>query len=326
VATDPDQTAPASQAGDSAPAADAPAGRASARATEAAAAAEAAEQAAAAEAAAEAAAGQAAPPTEPPGLREQIGAVIAAARRLVGAHVELAKSELGAILGEVGRVAALGGLAVAAAFLVALLLPIGMALFLGDLIFGSIGWGVLLGTLLLIDVAIVAGILAVGVPGNRVGVAFLVALAIGLAIAVDLGFHLTNRLWTAVGDSVPGVDASFRPLAVAVLSLAAIGGLIGLIGGFRSAGGSAGGGLVLGAFAGIVLGVVTALTVGLRVGAALGALTTLIAWPVLMGLDVARTGVDGDALKARFYPSQTIETTKETIEWVRQRTPLGRKS
>ena len=33
-----------------------------------------------------------------------------------------------------------------------------------------------------------------------------------------------------------------------------------------------------------------------------------------------------DSLKARFTPSQTIETTKETIEWVREQTPLGRKS
>ncbi|MCI0583279.1 MAG: hypothetical protein L0227_10400 [Chloroflexi bacterium] len=311
MATDPDQTAPASESGDPEPAAEA---------------AEAAADEASPAQAAEAVAGEPAPGTEPPGLREQIGAAIAAARRLVTAHVELAKSELGAIMGEVGRVAALGGLAVAMAFLVALLIPIGMALFLGDLIFGSIGWGVLLGSLLLIDIAVLAGLLAVGLSANRLGLAFLIALAVGLAIAVDLGFHVTNRIWTAVGDNLPGVDASFRPLAVAVLSLAVIGGLIGLIGGLRSPGGSAGGGLVLGAFGGIVLGVVTALTVGLRVGAALGALTTLIAWPALMGLDVARTGVDGDALKARFYPGTTIETTKETIEWVRHRTPLGRKS
>jgi hypothetical protein len=308
VATDPDPTAPATEPTDAEPAPDA------------------ADTEPATDPADTESAADPAPETEAPGLREQIAAVIAAARRVVTAHLELAKSELGAIMGEVGRVAALGGLAFAMAFLVALLLPIGLLLFLGEWIFGSIGWGVLLGSLLLIDIAVVAGLLAVGMPGRRLGLAFLVALAIGAVAGIVLGLELTNRAWTTIGERLlPGVDAGFRPLAVAVLSLAAIGGLIGLIGGLRSSGGSAGGGLVMGAFAGIVLGVVTALTVGPRVSAAFGALAMLLAWPTLMGLDVARTGIDGDALKARFYPGITIETTKETIEWVRQRTPLGRK-
>jgi len=269
----------------------------------------------------------AAPDTEPPGLRDQVATVIAAARRLVTAHVELGKAELGQIMGEVGRAAALGGLAFAMAFLVALLLPIGLLLFLGEWFFGSIGWGVLLGSLLLIDIAVVAGLLAVGMIGSRLGVAFLIALAIGVVTGIVLGLDLTNRGWTAVGDSLmPGVDAGFRPLAIAVLSLAVIGGVVGLIGGLRAPAGSAVGGLFVGAFTGIVLGVLTAVALGPRVGAAFGVLTTLIAWPALMGLDVSRTGIDGDALKARFYPETTIETTKETIEWVRQRTPLGRKS
>ena len=267
------------------------------------------------------------PETPPPGLRDQVAAVIAAGRRLVTAHLDLAKAELGEIMGEVGRAAALGGLAVATVFLAGLLLPIGLLLFLGEWIFGSIGWGVLLGSLLLIDVAVVAGLVAVGMTGNRLGVAFLIALAIGVVVGVVLGLNLTNRAWTEAGDNLmPGVDAGFRPLAIAVLSLAFIGGILGLIGGLRAPGGSAGGGLFVGAFTGIVLGALTAVALGPRVGAAFGALTTLIAWPALMGLAVSRSGIDGDALKARFYPGQTIEITKETIEWVRQRTPLGRKS
>jgi len=267
------------------------------------------------------------PEPDPPGLREQIAAVIAAARRLITAHLDLAKAELGAIMGEVGRVAALGGVAFAMALLLGFLLPIGLLLFLGEWIFGSIGWGVLLGSLLLVDIAVLAGLLAVGMPGRRVGSALVMALAIGVAAGIVLGLDLTNRAWTALGDELlPGVDAGFRPLAIAVLSLAAVGGILGVIGGLRASGGSAGGGLFLGAFAGIVLGVLTSVALGPRVGAAFGALATFIAWPTFMGLDVARTGIDGEALKARFYPGQTIETTKETIEWVRQRTPLGRKS
>ena len=41
---------------------------------------------------------------------------------------------------------------------------------------------------------------------------------------------------------------------------------------------------------------------------------------------VFRNGIDKEKLRARFVPDQTIETTKETIEWVREQMPLGRKS
>ena len=89
---------------------------------------------------------------EPPGVRAQLGATIEAGRRLFRAHVELAKTELGEIVGEVKRMVALGALALGALLMVALLLTIGGLLFLGEWLFGSIGWGVLLGTLLLLDV------------------------------------------------------------------------------------------------------------------------------------------------------------------------------
>ncbi len=52
----------------------------------------------------------------------------------------------------------------------------------------------------------------------------------------------------------------------------------------------------------------------------------LITWLAMMGRAVAREGIDTDALKARFWPQQTVDTAKETIEWVREQTPLGPKS
>ena len=39
-----------------------------------------------------------------------------------------------------------------------------------------------------------------------------------------------------------------------------------------------------------------------------------------------RTGVDGEAIMKKFTPEETIGLTKETIEWVRARTPLAPKS
>lgn len=266
--------------------------------------------------------------TNPPGLRAQIAAVIAAARRLLSAHVELARAEAGEIMGEVGRAAMLGGLAFAMVLLAGVLLPIGALLFLGEWIFGSIGWGVLLGALLLVDVAVGAVLVGIGVPGSRLGRSLMLALLIGVAAGLVLGLDLTNRAWILAGDAVlPGLDQGVRPLAIAILSLGILGGVTGLLSGVRAGGGvSVGGGIIGGAIAGVLLGVLTAVALGPRVGAAVGVLATLIAWPAMAGLGVARAGIDTDALKARFYPGQTIETTKETIEWVRRRTPLGRKS
>ena len=42
-----------------------------------------------------------------------------------------------------------------------------------------------------------------------------------------------------------------------------------------------------------------------------------------MAADIARTGVDVEALKARFTPTQTIETSKETLEWLQSKMPPG---
>ena len=42
-----------------------------------------------------------------------------------------------------------------------------------------------------------------------------------------------------------------------------------------------------------------------------------------MVIDVARTGIDVEALKQRFTPTQTIETSKETLEWLQTRMPPG---
>jgi len=49
-------------------------------------------------------------------------------------------------------------------------------------------------------------------------------------------------------------------------------------------------------------------------------------WLIVAVVLVFRHGIDTAKLRKRFVPEQTIETTKETIEWVREQMPLGRKS
>ncbi len=267
------------------------------------------------------------PGTPPPGLRAQLGATVAAIKRLLRAHVDLAKAELSEIVDEVKRFAALVGVAIAFLLLGAMLVSIGGILFLGEWIFGSIGWGVLLGFLLLADAAVAAVLLALGISRGAMTRDAIIALVLGIVVGVVLGLDLTNRGWTAIGDAVlPGVDAANRPLVTALAALAIVGGLVGLVAGFRGGIGGAIGGLFAGAIVGAILGAITATTLGPRVGGAFGLLVVLVVWLALVGMRVARTGIDVEALRKRFVPDQTIETTKETIEWVRERTPLGRKS
>jgi hypothetical protein len=79
------------------------------------------------------------------------------------------------------------------------------------------------------------------------------------------------------------------------------------------------GGFVAGAAIGAFSAISFQVQVGIGIGIAVGYLT----WIALMGVDVARTGVDIEALQARFTPTKTIETSKETLEWLQKRMPPG---
>ncbi len=242
----------------------------------------------------------------------------------VRAHIELARAELDGIKDEVSRAAGLGGLALAVVILAALLLAIGGFLFLGEWIFGSIGWGVLLGVELLLATAVTAVLVALRMPG--IGTDVILGFLLGVVVALVLGFELPNRLFALIGESVaPGVDPAVRPLVVGLVLFAIIGALVGLVIGARAGGGAGAAirGLVAGTALGALSGAFLSISFGLRVGSALGFAAFFLAWPVLLGLRVRRQGIDVEALKARFYPGTTIDTTKETIEWAKARVPGG---
>lgn len=268
---------------------------------------------------------------DPPGLRAQLGATIGAGRRLLQAHIDLAKAEMSEIAGSVGRMIGLFAGAFALVLFAGLLLAIGGMLFLGEWLFGSIGWGVLLGTMLLIDLAIAAVLMALDVSSKRVGMAFTIGALAGIAVGLVLGLDLTHRGWQALGDAVaPQFDAAQRTTNLAVGSLAVIGALVGLIAAARGGVGGRIGTILVAAVGGAVVGAVvgwlTSVTIPAQVGAAIGVFVALVVWPVMAGLDVMRAGIDGEQIAKKFKPEQTIELTKETIEWVRARTPLVPKS
>jgi MFS family permease len=260
------------------------------------------------------------------GLRAQFEATRDATLALVRAHVDLARTEVGEIASEVGRMVALAALAIAVVLLALLLLLIGGALFLAEWLLGSMGWGILHGFLLAVGVALAAGVIVVGLPASRVGRWFLVALVIALAVGGALGLELPNQLYRNVGESAGlSVEAGVRPLVAGLLLGALVGLVLGVVLAALAAG--SGGGRLATVIALIVIGAlagaVSAVTFGPQVGAAVGITVGYLTWIGLMVADVVRSGIDTERLKQRFYPTATIETSKETLEWLQKRMPPG---
>ena len=119
------------------------------------------------------------------------------------------------------------GVAIGAGLMAALLLAIGLPLFLGEVIFHSIGWGLLHGVLIGVAIAVAAGITAAGVAPVRIAWAFAAGFFAGLAVSIVLGANLTNLLWTAVGDALlSGAGSGDRAIAAALLILPIMLGLL----------------------------------------------------------------------------------------------------
>ena len=215
--------------------------------------------------------------------------------------------------------------AITVLILAGLLLTIGVALFLGEWLLGSIGWGVLHGFLAFVAIAVAALLLAVGVEGGRVGRSFVVAVIVAIVVGVGLGFEWPNQAYAAIGESTRlNIAEGERPLVVGLLFGALIGALIGFAGAIRIESGGGRVGAIIGlTVLGALAGAFTAITFGAQVGAGVGIAIGYLTWIALMGVDVARRGVDFDDMKDRFYPTQTIDTGKETLEWLQKRMPPG---
>lgn len=227
-------------------------------------------------------------------------------------------SEIG---GEIGRVAALAGIAFVAAILAGLLAVLGTSLFLGEWLLGSMGWGVLHGILLFVAIAVACGVVAVGQPGGRVAGAFFAGLVVAVVVGVILALDAPNSAYAQVGEAlIPDVEPGVRPLVTGAAIWAVLGLLLGVVLAFRGGGVAA---VLGGAILGALVGAFTAITFGLQPGVGVGIAAGYITWIAVMGLMLARDGVDAEALKARFTPTRTIETSKETLEWLQSRMPPG---
>ena len=275
-----------------------------------------------------------------PGLGEQFGRTRSAVLGMVRAHVRLAQAEFAEIADELKRAAMLGGIALALLFVAGMLVSIGLILWLDEWLFGSIGWGPVHGTLFLIAVAATLALLILPASAGRIGLSAFVGAIAGVVVAVILGLNLTNQGWGWVADHyfsgltwpldghpMAVVD---RPIATAVIVLSEVFGVVAFVVGLflgrgilRRIGSAIGAGIVA-ALVGAILGAITGVPISWNIAIAIGLAVFLLVWPALAAVLVL-THIDGKELKQRFVPQQTIETTKETIEWVREQLPLVRK-
>ncbi len=253
-----------------------------------------------------------------PGLGEQFGRTRAALIGLVRSHINLARAEFSEIADEIKRAAALGGIALLLLFLTGVLVVVGLLLFLGETIFGSMGWGVLDGSELLLCAVVLLILAIIDLSPARAFTAFIVALGTGLVVT---GLLLVD--WAYISHHNAGMP---EPIVLAIVAGAVVIGALGAVLASPFGRGPAIAAFVAGVVVGVLLGWLASAGPGPRVASAIGVAALLLFWPIVAAVMVFRHGIDMAKLKSRFVPEQTIATTKETIEWVREQMRLGPKS
>ena len=255
---------------------------------------------------------------------------------LAQAHLDLLKAELDGIVAELKVIAALAGVILAVAFFLSVLLAIGGTLFLGEWLFGSIGWGVALGALLSIALIVATAMVLVGAPRRVVVTPLTWGVVLGMVVSVVLGANLARRASEHVATqlrsgALPNLDPGWAPALVGIAVAAIVLGVIGLIALGRVGGpGGAVAGLVLGAIVGGLIGWGWAgLTFSWHGAVAVGISVGLLAWIVLMPAWMLRAGVDPTARFRRLWPKELYETAMQTKEWLesewqKRRARLGR--
>jgi len=253
----------------------------------------------------------------PTSLMGQFGQTRAAMGRLWRAHIALLRAEFDEIVGQVKLIATQAGVALAIALMTGTLLYVGGFLFMGEWLFGSIGWGLAHGVLLGLTLIV---LLVMGILGARASSAawsFLLALLLIICLALLCG---SNAGYNAASGTAERLASPFNsPGVVALLGGAVVGAIvfalmlarIGGRGGFI-------GGLFLGAILGMPIGWLVAGAPWTWPPAVGFAITIgLIGW-LILDLVLAVPSLDVGERFKKLYPQQSIDAANETKAWLEE--------
>ena len=267
-----------------------------------------------------------------PGLRRSFGTLKDGVGRLIGAHRALLVAELQAAGKQVALIAGLAVAALVLSLLAFVLLYVGLLLFLGEWLLGSLGWGVLDGFLLTMCFIVPIGLNLAGGWWGDWGRGLATALLIGLVVGIVLSTNILHNaaVWLAqqLQASISIQPDTLTWLAPAVL-IGLLMGIVGLIAGWRMARKGAGMGLFLAAFVGGFLfgGFFGAMPFNTQVAAAFAVTAWLILWLVLSALFAVRRGLNPKKRYDKLVPRESMAqfaATRAYLEqqWQRQRKKL----
>jgi hypothetical protein len=227
------------------------------------------------------------------------------------------------------EVAIIAGLAAAALVLVLLLVIlvwVGTWLFVGEWLFGSMGWGLLHGTLFTIALIVPIGLnLAGGSTGAWVR-AFVISLVLAIALSVLFVSNVMRTTAVWLGQQLQSsltIDPAALPTLGSAIVVAVVLALLFFILGLRAGRPRLllAGGLVLGFIFGAIFGSVTFDTKG---AIAVAVTLALLAWIALAALLAVRRGIDPTARYEKLIPRASmaqLAATRAYLEqqWQRQR-------
>ena len=257
-------------------------------------------------------------------MGEAIGGARGALGRMLSAHIDLLKAELSLAGRELGIIVGLGIAAFFVAVLTFILLYVGSFLFLGEWLFGSMGWGIIHGTLLGV---VLIGAVALNLAGGQMG-AYGWGFVWGLIVTILSSLLFASNLLRegAVAGAVEVEDAiplhpDLLPTLVGLVVGAAITALVLVLAGWRSGwrfGSPAAlivGGILVGGILGSILGSAVfdnpgAVAISLTVG--------LVTWIVVGFALAARRGFDPEARYAALVPRESIAAFEGTREFLQQ--------
>ncbi|MEA2623249.1 MAG: hypothetical protein QOH61_2159 [Chloroflexota bacterium] len=250
--------------------------------------------------------------------------------RLIAAHRELLSAEVGRAVNEVKIIAALIGVAVVLALLALILVYVGTFLFLGEWLFGSMGWGILHGFLLTIAFVVPIGLNLAGGSVGAWGRAFVLSVVIAVVLGLIFAWNVLRNAAVWLGQQLQpgiGIEIGFLTwLSAAVVGALILGALLLIVGlvTHRAAVILLVVGLVLGFLGGALFGYITFDTQG---AAAIAVTIGLILWIALSAVLALRAGIDPKARYDKLVPRESmaqLSATRAYLEqqWQRQRKKL----